>query len=99
MSRFQARPLADITSQAANAGVEVSDFESATAWVLGTFVGTVQMQISPDGTNWVNSGSAVTAVATIAIPDTAKQVRFDCTAYTSGTIEGVVTGRDVERRG
>lgn len=99
MSKFQTRAAADLTATGQNAGVEVSDLETAHYWVVGTFVGTLQVQISPDGTNWVNEGSALTAPGYVAIPAAAKQVRGDCTAYTSGTIEGVITGVDEDRLG
>ncbi len=94
MGSFESRVMANLTSVAANAGVNVSDLESAVVWVVGTFVGTVKLQVSPDNTNWVDSGSSVTAPAMIAIPDGAKYARLNCTAYTSGTISGVITGRD-----
>jgi len=99
MSAFQSRAAADLTGTGQNAGVEVSDMESGFYWVVGTFVGTVQVQVSPDGTNWVNEGSALTVPGKIAMPAGTKQMRADCTAFTSGTIEGVVTGRDDDRLG
>ena len=99
MSKWQSRPLADLTGTGQNAGVEVSDLESSAVWIVGTFVGTAQMQVSPDGTNWVDEGAALTTPGKVAVPDYVKQVRVDCTAYTSGTIESLVTGIDEDRKG
>ena len=99
MPSFQTRALADLGGTGQNAGVHVGDLETADVWVVGTFVGTLQVQVSPDGTNWVNEGSALTAPGKISIPKAAKQVRGDCTAYTSGTIEMVVTGVDDDLKG
>ncbi len=88
------RPLADLTGTGQNAGIVVNDLETAAIWIVGTFVATAQVQISPDGTNWVDEGAALTAPGRVSIPADANQVRVDCTAYTSGTIESVVTGVD-----
>lgn len=99
MGSFNTKTTADLTGTGQNAGVDVSDLETASYWVFGTFVGTVQMQVSPDGTNWVDEGSPVSAAARISIPQEAKQARLDCTAYTSGTIESAITGIDDDRLG
>jgi hypothetical protein len=99
MSKFFTRPAADLGAVAANAGINVSDLETANYWVTGTFVGTLQVQVSPDNVNWVNQGSALTAPGTISIPASAQYVRGNCTAYTSGTISGVVTGVDDDQKG
>ena len=88
------RALADVGSATNNAGINVSDLDACAMYVQGTFVGTVQLQISSDGSTYVNEGSAVTVPDRIAIPADAKFTRIDVTAWTSGTIESVVSGRD-----
>ncbi len=96
MSKYHTRALADLVATGQNAGITISDLESADMYIFGTFVATVQVQVSPDGTNFVNEGSAVTAGARVALPDTAQQVRLDVTAFTSGTIESAVGGLDTD---
>jgi len=62
------------------------------ALVGGTFVGTVQVQVSydPEATSptWVLFSSALTAAGTVKVDIPVKAVRLQCTAYTSGTIVG-----------
>lgn len=69
---------------------DISAFRHFSTVVGGTFVGTVQTQVSLDGgTTWVLFGTAVTAPAAVAYSNTAAVlVRLQCTAYTSGTIVG-----------
>lgn len=61
----------------------------------GTWVGTVQPQIRTFGgdTDWTNLGAELTAndafMVDIARLDSA-ELRLDCTAFTSGTIEAEV---------
>jgi hypothetical protein len=98
-SKFQSRPLADLAAVAANAGVQVGDLETSALWVVGTFVGTAQVQISPDNVNWVDEGAALTTPGRVSIPGDAQFVRVNVTAYTSGTVESVVTGVDEDRLG
>jgi hypothetical protein len=99
MGAFKSRALADLSGTGQNAAVDVSDLETCAMWVSGTFVGTLQMQISADGSSWVNEGSPVTAAAKIDIPATAHYVRGDCTAHTSGDIVMNITGIDEDRLG
>lgn len=80
--------LADVGSATNNAGVGL-DGDDFDMYVQGTFVGTVQLEISADGTNYVPEGTAVTVPDRIAIPNSAQFARIDVTAYTSGTIESV----------
>ena len=94
MSQTKSRDLADVGSATNNAGVNVSDLESATLWVKGTFVGTVQPEESPNNVDWYAVGSPVTAPGRQVISSDALYVRIDVTAYTSGTVESLVTGVD-----
>ena len=99
MSKHSVATAVALGSVTTNAAIDVSNSENSSYWVCGTFVGTVKLQVSPDGTNWVDSGSAVTAPAIIAIPRAAKFARLNCTAWTSGSIEGFVTTVDEDRLG
>jgi len=99
MAKQRSTAMADIGAVAANAAVSVEDLESADVYVFGTFVATAQVQESPDGTNFVNVGSALTAAGKVAISKSAKSVRVDVTAYTSGTVKSAAAGRDDDRLG
>lgn len=63
--------------------------------VRGTFVGTVQLERSFDGTNWFvasrdSAGTAAAWTAPMSVvveePEAGVLYRLNCTAYTSGTI-------------
>lgn len=63
--------------------------------VRGTFVGTVQLERSFDGTNWfvasrdsAGTAAAYTAPFSVVVeePEAGVIYRLNCTAYTSGTI-------------
>jgi len=99
MGKFSSRPLADLAAVAVNAGINVSDLETADMWVTGTFVATAQVQLSPDNVSWIDEGAALTAPGRVSIPKAAKFVRVSCTAYTSGTVESDVTGVDDDQLG
>jgi hypothetical protein len=60
----------------------------------GTFTGTIQLQGTVDGTNWVSEGAAITAASTaaVAVSPTYQKMRAVCTAYTSGTPTFTLTG-------
>lgn len=59
------------------------------AQVTGTFVATVHLEGSNDGTNWVSIGN-VTAAGSIANTAAWAYVRGNVTAYTSGTVTMVI---------
>lgn len=65
-------------------------------WVqadAGPFVGTVAIEISLDGVNFV--ASSVSPLVTNdykAIPELCASVRYDCTSYTSGALN-ITTGQ------
>jgi len=100
MSKQRSVALGALTAIAVGTGKDISDGETADVWVSGTFVGTVLVQASPDGTNWVTvANGSLTAPGVVPIPTSAKQVRINCTAYTSGTITGTAALRDAELRG
>ena len=62
---------------------------ACSVYVTGTFVATLQLQVSLDGTNWLNNGSAITAPGVLTASVNAPWVRVDVTTYTSGTPVGV----------
>lgn len=74
---------------AAGAATDVSDLFSMQAQLYFTGTGTYQFQVSYDGTNFVNHGSALTAAGVVAtaIPDAVKKVRWNCTVDTSATAQ------------
>jgi antitoxin (DNA-binding transcriptional repressor) of toxin-antitoxin stability system len=53
--------------------------------VTGTFVGTIKVEVSMDGTTWYVLAS-YTAPAVLESTGPWKYVRGNCTAFTSGTI-------------
>lgn len=53
--------------------------------VSGTFVATIKIEVSNDGTNWAQFGADVTAPGTVKVDIPVKQVRARCSAFTSGT--------------
>lgn len=77
-------------SVASGAAQDVRDAATISAYLSGTFVATVQWQISADGTNWVDSGAAQTAPGVVVITTPAFFVRADTTAFTSGTPVGIL---------
>lgn len=75
-------------------GVEATGASTATKTNLvrttyhveGISTATVVIQVSNDGTNFVNSGLSFTADGVGAVEGPFQWVRANCTAYTSGTI-------------
>jgi hypothetical protein len=88
------------------ASTNASDLTHLTLQMIGTWVGTVNIQVSNDNTNWTNTltvpigNTSSTPTANI----TANGIYFacvegaffrvQCTAYTSGTIQGYVDASD-----
>lgn len=63
--------------------------------ISGTFVGTVKVEVSNNGTDWTQYGSDVTAPGVVEVTIPCEQVRARCSAYTSGTIKCDMSSRDV----
>lgn len=79
MNVKKVRTVALPASATAGAATEVSDLHSAYVVVGGTFDATWQVQMSLDGTHWVDVGSPMAdAGAAVSIPDAAMQVRINC---------------------
>ena len=75
---------------------EIKSRRNADLYVFGPFVGTVALEISPDGTNFIAEGSALTVPGRLAIPESAHSARANVTAFTSGTISTVVASENAE---
>jgi hypothetical protein len=82
-----------LSSAAAAGGIEMRGKFNAS--VQGTFVGTVVLQRSYDGSTWETvskdasgSDASFTAPCSLVVEEseTGVQYRWNCTAYTSGTI-------------
>lgn len=76
-------------------GVDVSDLQSVHLSITAIGVGTYKVMVSYDGgatPTFVQLGASVTADADVSIPDAAQVVRVDCSAYTSGTPKGSISG-------
>lgn len=84
--------LDDLIATGFNAGVDCSTLDSKRMWIVGTFVGTVQVEISPDDVAYIAEGVALTAPGDVALPADTRFARANCTAFTSGVIESQVTG-------
>lgn len=84
-------PSTGFTAVANGAGRDVGAYDSGTQGpgilVSGTFVATIQIQVSMDGTNWAPFGAALTAPGTVKIDIPVKQVRAICSAFTSGSAQ------------
>lgn len=94
MNKKIVRAIAAPVSVAAGLGTDCSDLRSCEAHLVSVGTGTYQFQVSLDGTNYVNHGSALTASGAVAtaIPDAAVKCRWNCTAYTSGTPASSIGG-------
>ena len=88
--RNQLRTIPQATGQSEALNVEGASriFIHALDGPGGAFVGTANMQVSLDGTNWVNSatGQALTNNDYEEIAEMARFVRVDITVYTSGEL-------------
>jgi len=71
---------------------DISDFKYGSVQVTGTFVGSVQLQISSDGTTWVNLGAAIAAPALTELDLYSRYIRADVT-WTSGSITAVLIAK------
>lgn len=96
MSKLYAGSLGDHTAVATGTAVDVSHCDELAVLISGTFVGTVKVEISADGTNWAEYDSK-TAPAVVAVTVPCKQVRTRCSAFTSGTIVTTYGARNTER--
>jgi hypothetical protein len=89
--RHSSIPVPAAVANGANA-VDVSDLTSAHLSITSVGTATYKVKVSYDGTNFVQFGADVTADADVSLPDAAVAVRVDCSAYTSGTPKGAISG-------
>lgn len=84
------KAMANIGSAAANAAINVSDICSpgsvGNVAVTGTFVGTYDVEVSGDGTNFAPAHTGKTVPGVWALPLGSIRARVRVTAFTSGTV-------------
>lgn len=99
--KYENFDLGDLTATGAGSAVETAHLEDVGVMVGGTFVGTVDVEVSFDGSTFAPhptlNGQTAPFAGTIGFP--CKQVRLNVTAYTSGTLEGRGAGKDQDRLG
>jgi hypothetical protein len=78
--------------------LEIGQFAGFSVHLSGTFVASIQLQLSPDGTAWINEGSALTTTGVTHITKLAKQIRAVVT-FTSGAPVGQIVGLYAEAGG
>lgn len=77
--------LADAASAtAAHASHNVADFSYGSVQLSGTFVASVQLEVSNDGLVWANLGAAITTVSITEKNFYSRYIRANIT-WTSGT--------------
>jgi len=74
-------------SVSAGAATNIAEHFEGVVQITGSGSWTSQLQVSLDGTNWFNLGTAATNAAPqlIAVTNGVKFVRMNTTAYASGT--------------
>lgn len=82
--------------QAAEAGraENVFRFRDKYVQVHGTFVATLQVEATIDGSDYFAVGGPQSAPAVVPVPETAEFVRVRTTAFTSGDPKAVLAGFD-----
>lgn len=91
-------PTTGFTAVATGTPVEVSSYDIPQGiLVSGTFVATLKIEVSYDGTNWAQFGADVTAPGTVKIDIPVKQVRARVSAYTSGTVVVGLGATNIQR--
>lgn len=101
MSKPEFGNFANLTATGETAAKDVSHLEEVAVCVGGTFVGTCGVEVSFDGSTWVPHPTLTgkTAPFSGAIGFRCKQIRMDCSAYTSGTIQSAYSGSDTDQEG
>lgn len=94
--RKYTEPLEDILLSNVAGAVgpsEAVDLQGRTRFAVqgtGTFSAQVKIEVSLDGENWVEQGTAFTAAGLQNLTIAAKFVRVNVSGYTSGTIEKIL---------
>lgn len=63
----------------------VQDLREKYVQFSGTFVATMDIEGSMDGTNWATTSTGHNASAIVSVPQSVKYIRIATTAFTSGT--------------
>lgn len=92
MPRIETVDIAVPTSVATGGPSTVGDLFNKTVQISGTFVATLQLQGSINGSDFVDIGAAQTAPALLEVSQSVKFLRIDVTAFTSGVPAAVVSG-------
>lgn len=71
---------------------DVSTFNPFTFFLYGTFVATVQLQISFDGVEWFDEQAALTAKGKVVVTAPCMFARAKTTSFTSGAPTGEIVG-------
>ena len=69
-------------------------FRDKTVQIHGTFVATLQLEASIDGSEYFLAGASKTTPGVVLIPETVEFLRVRTTAYTSGEPKAVLAGFD-----
>ncbi len=84
----------NFTIDAAGLSDEYSTERAAELWIStdsGPFVGSIDLEVSLDGSTWTRSQLGGVGPELYAqVPELAKAVRFNCTAHTSGSLVACV---------
>ena len=88
--RFSAVPVPVTVSS--GAARDVSDLTSVNLSIASVGSATYHVEVSYDGTSFVQDGANVTADANVSIPDAAMKVRVRASVYASGTPVGALAG-------
>ena len=97
MARLKEGTLGDFTATGAGSAVDISELESVRTYVVGTFTGTVAIQISFDsGTTWVNWDTSTATELQSELPPCGR-VRANVTTLSGGSVKVRYGGRDTDR--
>lgn len=94
MARPEKLQLADPTSAAAGAAANVFRFRDKFVQVHGTFVATLQLEGSIDGSEYFPVGTPQSAGGIVAVPETIEFLRVRVAAFTSGEPKATCAGFD-----
>ncbi len=94
MPRPEQIPLPVPTSVATGALRDVHRFRDKFVQFGGTFVATLQLQGTIDGTEFFNIGGPVSSPTVIPVSETVQFLQVDVTAFTSGVPTATAAGFD-----
>jgi len=71
----------------------IADFKYGSVQIHGTFAGTIQLEVSNDGTVWVSLGGAETTPGITEHNFNTEFIRANITVYGSGAINVTLVGK------